>query len=150
MYLPEARRAVIEMHRALRPGGRAVAVVWGDRRNCAWANIFPIVDTVVQSEVCPLFFALGTGDSLARDFESAGFTAVETRRISAVLEFAGEQSLLAALIDGGAVALAAKRFDAETRRQVETEFLDSIAAHRRGDRFKIPAEFVVAVGHKPR
>ena len=150
MFLPDPRKALNEMHRALRPGGRAVAAVWGVRRNCAWANIFPIVDTVVQSEVCPLFFALGTGDSLARSFESAGFTSVQTRRLSAVLEFANEADLLAAVIDGGAVALAAKRFDAATRKQVEAAYLASIAAHRHGDAFKLPGEFVVAVARKPR
>ena len=149
MYLPEPRKALNEMYRALKPGGRAVAAVWGERRNCAWADIFPIVDSVVQSEVCPLFFALGTGDSLAEDFKSAGFTSVETRRLSTVLEFASEESLLAAIIEGGPVALAAKRFDAVTRQQVETEYLASIAAHRSGNTFKIPSEFVVAVGRKP-
>ncbi len=77
-----------------------MAAVWGERRNCAWADIFPIVDKVVQSEVCPLFFALGTGDSLARNFETAGFTAVETRRLSVVLDFANEADLLAALRPG--------------------------------------------------
>jgi ubiquinone/menaquinone biosynthesis C-methylase UbiE len=149
MFLPEPRTALNEMYRALKPGGRAVAAVWGERRNCSWADIFPIIDNVVQSEVCPLFFALGTGDSLAEDFRSAGFTSVETRRLSTVLEFASEESLLAAIIEGGAVALAAKRFDAVTRQQVETEYLASIAAHRSGNAFELPAEFVVVVGHKP-
>jgi ubiquinone/menaquinone biosynthesis C-methylase UbiE len=148
MFLPEPRTALIEMYGALRSGGRAVAAVWGERRNCAWADIFPIVDHVVQSEVCPLFFALGTGDSLAEDFKSAGFTSVETRRLSTVLEFAGEESLLAAIIDGGAVALAAKRFDAVTRQQVEAEFLATVGDYRHGDTFRIPGEFVVVMGHK--
>ena len=126
-----------------------MAAVWGERRNCAWADIFPIVDKVVQSEVCPLFFALGTGDSLARNFETAGFTAVETRRLSVVLDFANEADLLAAMIDGGAVAPAARRFDAVTRQRVEAAYLASIIAHRHGDTFKIPAEFVVAMARKP-
>ncbi len=148
MYLPEPGEALCEMYRALRPGGRAVAAVWGERRHCAWADLFPIVDSVVQSEVCPLFFALGAGETLAREFELAGFTAVETCRLTPRLEFADQQSLLVAKIDGGPVALAAKRFDAVTRRQVEADFLASVAAHRRGEGFEIPAEFVIAVGRK--
>ena len=52
-----------EMHRVLRPGGRAVAAVWGARNRCGWAEIFSIVDRRVASEVCPMFFQLGTGNT---------------------------------------------------------------------------------------
>lgn len=149
MYLPEPREALNEMYRALKPGGRAVVAVWGERRNCSWADIFPIVDHVVQSEVCPLFFTPGTGDTLAEYFKSAGFTSVETRRISASLDFASEESLLTAQIDGGPVALAAKRFDAATRKQVDTEFLASVDAHKVANGYTLPTEFVVTSGRKP-
>lgn len=60
MYVPNAEHALQEMYRTLKPGGRAVAAVWGERRRCGWAEIFPIVDARVESEVCPLFFQLGT------------------------------------------------------------------------------------------
>ena len=53
---------------------RAVVAVWGARRNCGWADIFPIVDSRVQSEVCPMFFQQGTGDNLRTDMAAAGFT----------------------------------------------------------------------------
>lgn len=149
MYMPEPLEGLSEIRRTLKPGGRAVAAVWGARRNCGWAELFPIVDSVVQSEVCPLFFALGTGDALAQDFETAGFTSVVSKRISVVLNFESEAGVLAAKIDGGAVALAAARFDADTRKRVEEEFLASISAYRHGDTFKIPSEFVVAMGRKP-
>jgi ubiquinone/menaquinone biosynthesis C-methylase UbiE len=57
MYVPEPAAALAEMHRAVRPGGRVVVSVWGERRNCGWAAIFPIVDARVSSDVCPMFFA---------------------------------------------------------------------------------------------
>jgi hypothetical protein len=42
------------------------------------------------------------------------------------------------------VALAYSRFDEATRRAVHAEYLDSIAAWRRGDGYRIPGEFVIA------
>ncbi len=150
MYVRDPERAVTEMFRILRPGGRVVVAVWGERKNCGWAEIFPIVDSVVQSEVCPLFFGLGTGDSLIMTSESGGFSHVEVHRLRVTVDYASKHDALTAMIDGGAVALAAKRFDATTRRDVEDRFLDFIAGFRRDDgSYAIPGEFVVAAGGKP-
>jgi ubiquinone/menaquinone biosynthesis C-methylase UbiE len=149
MYVPDPDRAAREMWRVLRHGGRAVAAVWGERRNCGWAELFPIVDSEVRSEVCPLFFALGSGESLRASLEQAGFASVEVHRLQGVVEYAGEADVLTAMLDGGAMALAAKRFNAATRQRVADRFLQSIAAYRHANGgYGIPSEFVVASGWK--
>lgn len=56
MYVPDSEAAIEQMYRVTRPGGRAAVSVWGARKNCGWAEIFPIVNEQVTSEVCPLFF----------------------------------------------------------------------------------------------
>ncbi len=150
MFVPDPDLALREMTRVLKPGGRAVAAVWGERRKCGWAEIFPIVDSVVQSEVCPLFFGLGTGDALSLTFERAGLVNVEARRFSSVVAFKSERDAITALVDAGAVAMAAKRFSADVRIDVEVRFLSSIADFREGDGgYAIPAEFIVVAGSKP-
>ena len=148
MYVPDPLAALTEMHRVLVPGGRAVAAVWGERRNCGWAGIFPVVDSRVETEVCPLFFALGSGGSLERHFERAGFTDIRTERFSTVLAYEDERDVLSAAFEGGPVAMAYGRFDDATRAEAHRDYLETIADFRDGDGYRIPGEFVVVRGEK--
>lgn len=149
MYMPDPGEALATMSRALRSDGRVVVAVWGERRNCAWAEIFPIVDSVVQSEVCPLFFNLGAGDNLASVMQQSGFADIEAERFQVDLSFDNVPRMLEAIVEGGAVAMAAKRFDATTRAYVEKAYLETVVSFkRRGGGYDVPSEFVVAVGYK--
>jgi len=148
MYYPDPLKAAQEMWRVLRPGGRAVAAVWGSRDRCGWAEIFPIVDSRVRSEVCPLFFQLGTGEGMEITLEGAGFTGIVTDRISTILRYDSWEDACGAAFAGGPVALAYSRFDDDTRDEAHREYLDSIEPYRQGERYEIPGEFVIVRGHK--
>jgi ubiquinone/menaquinone biosynthesis C-methylase UbiE len=149
MYVPDPSKALENMLRLLRPGGRAVAAVWGARARCGWAEIFPITDARVASEVCPLFFQLGTGDSLAHCFVRSGFTDVRSERLVVDLDYSSGEDALRAAFRGGPVALAYSRFDDATKQAVHAEYLHSIDSYRVGEAFRIPGEFVVVSGTKP-
>lgn len=148
MYVPDPVQALQEMYRTLKRGGRAVAAVWGQRGRCGWAEIFPIVDARVQSEVCPLFFLLGTQDMLAQNFANAGFKELKTQRLSTTLHYDSPPDACGAAFAGGPVALAYSRFDDATRQAAHAEYLASIEPYRSGDRYAIPGEFVVVSGRK--
>ena len=141
MYVPDPGNALAELRRV---AGRASVAVWGARKRCGWADIFPIVDARVRSEVCPMFFALGTGDALGATFEEAGFGDVVVERLSVTLDYASGAEACAAAFVGGPVALAYSRFDENVRREVHAEYLASIEPHRHGDGYRVPGEFVVA------
>jgi ubiquinone/menaquinone biosynthesis C-methylase UbiE len=143
MYMPAPERAVQEMRRVLRPGGRICLAVWGERSRCGWAALFPIIDAEVASEVCPLFFRLGQQDALARLCSDAQFEAIEFRRLPTTLEFRDASEACDAAFVGGPVALAWSRFDEEVRARIRACYLKAIEPWRHGVGFKIPGEFVV-------
>ena len=146
MYCPEPMNAMREAVRVLRTGGRAVFAVWGTRRECGWADIFPIVDARVNSDVCPMFFRLGTGQTLEREMRESGFAEITCRRIQADLPYSSDQTAIDAAFLAGPVALAYARFDEATRRSVEADYLSSIAPFKIGGSYNIPGEFVICSG----
>lgn len=144
MYVPDPVQSLKEMYKVLKPGGRAGIAIWGERKNCGWAEIFPIVDQFVASEVCPMFFQQGTGDALEYSMKTAGFQNIETVRFQNNLTFTDDDHALLAAFAGGPVALAYRKFDDETKEKAHQEYLESISDYRIGDGYEIPGEFVVS------
>jgi hypothetical protein len=122
--------------------------VWGRRDRCGWAPIFEIVERRVQSDVCPMFFQLGTGETQQRLFDKVGFKDTRSERIEVALEYDTGEEACAAAFAGGPVAMAYSRFDEPTRAGAHAEYLEAIAAHRRGERYAIPGEYVVTIGSR--
>jgi len=149
MYMPDPEAALATMARCLRPGGRMAVSVWGERRACGWAEIFPIVDSRVRSEVCPMFFRIGTGHTLEEALRAAGLVDVHSSHPPTTIHYTDADAACDAAFLSGPVALAYSRFDESTRLSVRAEYLASIEPWRDGGRFEIPGTFVIGFGQKP-
>lgn len=148
MYVPDPLNALKEMRRVLKPGGRAVALVWGQRNHCGWAEIFEIVDRRVSSEVCPMFFHLGNNEMLKKHFEMAGFRNIVVERLNTLLDYDSDEDACGAAFAGGPVALAYNKFTEAIKLEAHAEYIDSIKPYLKDGGYAIPGEFVIASGLK--
>lgn len=148
MYVVDFAGSIREMFGVTKPGGRAVSAVWGKRGACGWAEIFEIVQKRVNTDVCPMFFQLGTGDLQKQLYEAAGFRDVRSERINVTLDYDDGEEACVAAFAGGPVAMAYSRFDEPTRESANKEYLESIAPFLEHGVYRIPGEFVVTLGRK--
>jgi len=148
MYFPNPFLALKEMYRVLHPKGRSVSAVWGERGKCGWSEIFPIVDSKVKTDVCPMFFHLGTGNGLVNLYEQSGFKSLQSIRINTMMYYRNAEEAINAVFAGGPVAMAYSRFDESTKLASHNEYIESISKYREGSEYFIPAEFVVVGGMK--
>lgn len=148
MYFPDPDKALAEIHRTLKPGGKATVAVWGSRKECGWSEIFPIVDKRVNTDVCPMFFNLGENETLKYPFENAGFKNIKLSRIKTTLFYSTEEEACDASFLGGPVAMAYARFDEKTKQEARAEYAKSIEIFKTEKGYEIPGEFVIGSGTK--
>jgi SAM-dependent methyltransferase len=149
MYVPDPIAALNEMRRILRPGGRMIVAVWGERSQCGWAPVFEIVEAEVSSDVCPLFFNLGQQNVLADLCGKVDLDLLECHRLESTLAYVDADEACDAAFVGGPVALAWSRFAEDTRQRVRLRYVSAIDPWRHAGGYRIPGEFVVVAARKP-
>jgi SAM-dependent methyltransferase len=148
MFAADVTAAVAEIARITAAGGRVSVCVWGQRAACGFADVFPIVESHIDGDACPLFFSLGVPGTLSGALRRAGLDVTGEERVPVALEWVSADDVCEALLEGGAVALAWQHFSPAVRAEVRAAFLASIAPFRRGEGYDVPAEVLFATARK--
>jgi ubiquinone/menaquinone biosynthesis C-methylase UbiE len=110
-FFPDRAAALIEMRRALRPGGQLGVAIWCAIEDCPpFAALANALGRVLGAETATAYengpWGFGDSDSLARLVEENGFTNVNVRRYELPLTFEGGPGQLLLTLHAASVATA--------------------------------------------
>ena len=154
MYCHDARAAVGEMARVLRPGGRLLLVVWGRAPEVWWVPVIELVESRAEyyATICPLMFFYGLPGVLERMLQEAGLDLVARDTVPGRMRFASVDEAVAAAIHGGPLA---GLFENRLGPSQQDEVREALRAHVDGIAVPdaggvcLPAQVVMAVGARP-
>ena len=154
IYFPDQQKALGEMRRALRDGGRVAAIVYStpDRN-----QFFSIPVSIIRRRAAlppplpgqPGPFSLGAPGVIAASFEAAGYHDVETRLVEAPLSLASAADCVRFERESfGALHQMLSGLSESERNEAWTEIETALAAFQGPDGFVGPCELLVAAGTK--
>jgi ubiquinone/menaquinone biosynthesis C-methylase UbiE len=120
MFFTDRHAALSEMHRVLRPDGRAVLSVWqGLDRHPFYQTLHDVSSRRLGKSSVGAVFSLGDSDELRRLLTDAGFQNVEIERVSITARYSNPAEFLAWEMDvDPAEAPALQNLDVESRQAI--------------------------------
>ena len=154
MYCYDARAAVAEMARVLRPGGRMLLVVWGRAPGVWWVPVIELIESRAEyyATICPLIFFYGMPGVLERMMKEGGLDLVAGETVEGRMRFSSTDEAVAAAIHGGPLAgLFENRLGPAAQDEVRHALRAHIEAIATPDAegVSLPAQVVLAVGERP-
>ena len=154
IYFPDQQRALANIMRALKPGGRFATIVYSTPdRNGFFSKPVSIIRERAKlpspAPGQPGPFSLGSPGVLARVLEQAGFRDVEERVIDAPVILPNAAECVRFERESfGALHQLMSGLDSEAQEATWAEIADALSAYETDAGFRGPCELVVAAGSK--
>jgi SAM-dependent methyltransferase len=154
IYFPDQVKALRGMHRALVPGGRVAAIVYGPAEK---NGFFSTPVSIIRRRAAlgpplpgqPGPFSLSSREAITTLYERAGFSQIELERVEAPLELPTADDCLAFERESfGALHQMLSGLDASGKQAAWDEVRAALRKFEGPDGFKGPCELVIAVGTK--
>lgn len=152
MYFPDVARALGEMRRVLRPGGRVALAVWGPAEGNTLVRSLAVVDEYVPTPPpepdTPHMFRFAAVGTLGAALRDAGFRRVEEvqRTLAQPWPLPAEQAWRAVLDTSPPLRHAVEDLTVERRAAVRDAVLANFRALSDGRRLNFFAPVIVAAG----
>lgn len=155
MFAVAPARAVADIHRVLRPGGRAVVTVWGPPAGNPWMRL--VFETLAAELGAPAAppgmpgpFSLSDADGLAALFTSAGFAGVAVHEHPVGLRSPSVDDWFSRTVElAGPLAKKLAGLPAERREAVRDRLAERAQPYIAPDGVVLPGLSLLATGQKP-
>ena len=154
MFFSDLPRAAAEMHRVLKPGGKAVPLVWGPMDQPYFATTIGTVLRLLPGTVVPesgrRMFALGSAGVLSQTLRQAGFPSVEEQLVTVPWTWPGKPEEVWEYFQEVTVPFAPllHSIPAARHAEIDAEVLRSISQYYDGVSIKFRATVNITVAVK--